>query len=93
MKNVHDPSYKALLQEIVESLPIRVFWKDRASRYLGANSLFARDANWSRAQQLIGKTDFDMGWRDQAEAYRADDQAVMESGEPKLNFRGTANHS
>lgn len=75
-----------LLKGIVESIPVRVFWKDRDLRYLGCNTLFAKDAGLSRPDELIGKTDFDMGWRDQAELYRQDDRHVMELGVSKLGY-------
>jgi len=75
-----------LRESIIEHAPVRVFWKDIESRYLGCNSLFARDAGLEHPDELIGKTDLDMGWKDQAEAYRADDRQVMESGVPKLGF-------
>ncbi|MDO8988937.1 MAG: PAS domain S-box protein [Sideroxyarcus sp.] len=75
-----------LLQSVVENVPSRIFWKDRESHYLGCNLNFARDAGCSSVQELVGKSDFEMGWKDQAELYRADDKAVMESGVPKLNF-------
>ena len=77
---------KDLLGSIIEHAPVRVFWKDRQSRYLGCNGLFARDAGLSRPEDLVGRTDFEMAWRDQADAYRADDRAVMESNAPKLLF-------
>jgi PAS domain S-box-containing protein len=76
----------SLLEEVVESVPIRAFWKDRDLKYLGCNTLFAKDAGLDYPQQLIGKTDFDMGWRDQAELYREDDRRVMESGISKLGY-------
>ncbi|OIR03297.1 phytochrome-like protein cph2 [mine drainage metagenome] len=79
-------SYKTLLQDIVEGIPIRVFWKDLDSRYLGCNTLFAKDAGLNHPDELIGKTDFDMGWKDQAELYRNDDKLVMESGNPWLGY-------
>ena len=75
-----------MLQLVVESIPLRVFWKDRDSRYLGCNTLFARDAGLSRTEELLGLDDFAMGWREQAEFYRADDRKVMESGLPRLNI-------
>lgn len=75
-----------LLQDIVEGVPIRIFWKDRECRYLGCNSLFAKDAGLQSPEQLIGKSDFEMGWSDQAEAYRADDFKVMESGISRLAY-------
>ncbi|MCC7411715.1 MAG: PAS domain S-box protein [Gammaproteobacteria bacterium] len=77
---------KDLLQAVVDNVPVRIFWKDRDLRYLGCNIQFAIDAGYSRPEELIGKTDFDMGWKGQAEAYRADDKAVMDSGNPKLNY-------
>ncbi len=77
---------KNLLQTIVESAPVRIFWKDRGLHYLGCNAQFARDAGHSSSDEVTGKTDFEMGWKDQAELYRADDQAVIESGHAKLGF-------
>ena len=75
-----------LLRYVVENVPVRVFWKDRDSRYLGGNLQFVRDAGLSNPDDLVGKTDFDMAWSDQGELYCADDRAVMESGIPKLNY-------
>ncbi len=77
---------KDLLSSIIQHAPIRVFWKDRDSRFVGSNSQFARDAGLATPDELIGKTDFDMAWREQAELYRADDREVMESGISKLDF-------
>lgn len=85
MKKPHDTG-ATLLQNIVEAVPIRIFWKGPDLRYLGCNTLFAKDAGCAVPEQLIGKTDFDMGWKDQAESYRADDRQVMESGKPKLGY-------
>lgn len=75
-----------LLQNIIESVPVRVFWKDRDSRYLGCNTTFARDAGLSSPDELIDKTDYEMGWKEQADLYRADDKAVIESDTPKLDY-------
>ena len=75
-----------MLQLIVESIPVRVFWKDKQLRYLGCNTLFARDAGLSHPEDLLGKDDFAMGWREQAEIYRADDLRVIESRRPKMNI-------
>jgi len=79
----------ALLQQVVEHIPTRVFWKDRDSRFLGCNTLFARDAGLDSPAQLIGKTDAELSWRDQAALYRADDLQIMETNSPRLNFKET----
>jgi PAS domain S-box-containing protein/putative nucleotidyltransferase with HDIG domain len=75
-----------LLRSVVENIPIRVFWKDAESRFLGCNSVFARDAGMSAPEDLLGKDDYQMGWREQAELYRADDKQVMDSDAPKLGI-------
>ncbi len=75
-----------LLKTIIDTSPMRVFWKDRDSRYLGCNPVFANDAGQANPQEIIGKTDFDMTWRTQAELYRADDKQVMDSGIAKLSY-------
>jgi len=75
-----------LLQSIVENVPIRVFWKDTELRYLGCNTAFARDAGMSRSEDILGKDDFQMGWREQAERYQADDKRVMDSDTPKIGY-------
>lgn len=80
---------KDLLNSIIQHAPIRVFWKDRESRFVGGNAQFAHDAGLHNPDELIGKSDFDMCWHDQAELYRADDQAIMESGIPKLEYEET----
>ena len=65
-------------------MPARIFWKDKNLVYLGCNAPFARDAGFSRPEEVIGKTDYQMGWLDQAEIYRRDDCEVIESGRSKL---------
>jgi len=77
---------KDLLQLVVEHVPSRIFWKDRDLRYMGCNTRFARDAGLSTPEELSGKTDFEMGWKDQAELYRADDKAVLTAGAPRLDI-------
>ena len=72
------------LEGLLKAIPIRVFWKDCDLNYLGCNALFARDAGIDRPEDIIGKDDYQLAWRDQAESYREDDRRVIESGIPKL---------
>jgi two-component system cell cycle sensor histidine kinase/response regulator CckA len=75
---------RQMLGEIINALPARVFWKDKNLIYLGCNTVFARDAGFAGPKDIIGKDDFQMGWREQAEKYRGDDREVIESGCAKL---------
>jgi two-component system, sensor histidine kinase and response regulator len=77
---------RGMLQNVLDTIPVRVFWKDRNGVYLGCNQLFARDAGKRSPEEIVGKTDFDMGWREQAELYRRDDKEVITSGQPKIDF-------
>ncbi len=77
---------KRVLQAVLDAVPVRIFWKDTESRYLGCNPLFARDAGMADPGELLGKDDYQMAWADQADLYRADDRRVMASGAAKLNF-------
>ncbi|MCK9608134.1 MAG: PAS domain S-box protein [Methylomonas sp.] len=75
-----------ILESIIETIPMRVFWKDLDSRYLGCNTAFARDSGAARPADVIGRLDSELAWRDQAELYRADDQQVMQSCLSKLTY-------
>lgn len=73
-----------IIEGIINAIPVRVFWKDRDLVYLGCNAIFARDAGFVDPKDIVGKDDYQMGWRDQAELYRSDDRQVIESGHSKL---------
>lgn len=75
-----------MLRLVLDAIPVRVFWKDRDCVYRGCNRLFAADAGLESPEQIVGKTDFDATWHDQAELYRADDRQVMDDDTPRLNF-------
>ena len=80
---------KKIIEGIINSIPVRVFWKDKNLVYLGCNKIFANDAGFTDPKEIIGKDDYQMGWHDQAELYRDDDSRVIESGIPKLNIEET----
>ena len=75
-----------MLRLVMDTIPVRVFWKDTDSRLLGCNAHFAHDAGRLSPEELVGKTDYDMSWREQADRYRMDDQQVMSSGKAKVNY-------
>jgi diguanylate cyclase (GGDEF)-like protein/PAS domain S-box-containing protein len=75
---------RSILKTIIDTAPMRVFWKDSQLHYLGCNPAFARDAGAESPEQVIGKDDYQLAWAGQAELYRADDRQVMDSGQPKL---------
>ncbi len=77
---------RKMLRHVINTIPVRVFWKDRDLNYLGCNKLFLNDAGLINQDEIIGKNDLEMHWSDEAEHYRQDDIGVMASGNAKLNF-------
>lgn len=75
-----------LLQTILNTTPMRIFWKDRESRYLGCNLAFARDAGATHPEELIGKDDYQLLWKEQADKFRDDDRQVILTGVSKLAY-------
>jgi PAS domain S-box-containing protein len=82
-----------MLRLVLDGIPVRVHWKNRDSVYLGGNRRFAEDAELNSPEEIAGKTDFDLPWKEYAEVYRGRDREVIESGQPMLDYeqpRGTS---
>ena len=77
---------RRLLRSIIDSIPNRVWWKDLNSVFLGANLSIAKDAGFSSPYEVVGKTDYELPWKDQADHFVSDDREVIESGRAKLNI-------
>ncbi|MBK8859063.1 MAG: PAS domain-containing protein [Opitutaceae bacterium] len=77
---------RSMLQLIIESIPLRVFWKGADLRYQGCNTLFARDGGFRHPAEMVGQDDYAMAWKPLADNYRKDDREVMASRQAKLNF-------
>jgi PAS domain S-box-containing protein len=83
------------LRLITDLVPHGIFAKDAAGRHVFANPALAELAGLS-IEEILGKDDFDLvNDKAQAEAYRADDLAVIQSGkkmviseEPRTDLSG-----
>jgi PAS domain S-box-containing protein len=70
-----------LLESIINTLPIRIFWKDRYFRYLGANRLFLKDIGVNQLEEIIGKDDFTLLKSEKAEQFRKGDLQTLHTGQ------------
>ena len=77
---------RQMLQLVIDNIPQRVFWKDTELYFLGGNKAFCADAQLVDPRQLIGKTDSDFAWKEEAEAYRQDDLRTIHSGVARINY-------
>ncbi len=82
-----DPAIKTALKDsetlyasLVENLPVNVIRKDVAGRFVFVNQKFCTLLQRS-ADQIIGKTDYDLFPKELADKYHADDCRVIEAGE------------
>jgi PAS domain S-box-containing protein len=76
-------SKNVLLQNIFNTVPMRLFIKDVNGHYIKANDAFLHDFGLSEESQIIGKTDAQLPWADkEASHYINDDSAVLFENKP-----------
>ena len=73
---------EAYLTSIIENQPGMIWLKDKESRILAANRVYARMTGGKDPQAVVGKTDLDFWPAKLANKFRADDRHVMETGKP-----------
>ncbi len=69
-------------ENIIALLPGHVYWMDKNNIFLACNDLQSKSAGLNSRKEIIGKTNQDMIWKDQAEALNKNNLKVMEIGEP-----------
>jgi PAS domain S-box-containing protein len=68
------------LEIVLPLMPGYAYWKDKQGVYLGCNELFASAAGLSSRQEIIGKTDLDLPWKDVDEDIKKTDLDVLLTG-------------
>ncbi len=72
------------LRALLDNQPHLAWLKDRDSRFLAVNRAFAQACGQPSPEAVVGKTDFDVWPAALAEAYQADDRAVIAAGTQKV---------
>jgi PAS domain S-box-containing protein len=76
----------ATLTRIFDALPeVYYFAKDLDGRFVGLNRSLVRTLGLRSERELLGRTDYEVFDRRLADAYRAEDQRVMDANEPLLD--------
>jgi PAS domain S-box-containing protein len=73
-------AYFFALDSIIASLPGHVYWQDRNNVFLGCNELHAKSAGLKSRFEIIGKSNYDLPWKEQAEILNNINNEVMETG-------------
>ncbi len=76
---------RSLLRTLIDTLPDYIFVKDTQGRFLMINESNRRLLGAAIDAEIVGKTIYDFCPAKIAEAYAADDQKVIETGQPVLN--------
>jgi PAS domain S-box-containing protein len=78
-----------VLRTMIDLIPAFIYAKDAHSRFTACNKLVANRMG-ANPEDLIGKTDFDFFPREMAEKFFADEQALIQSGEPLYDLEEIA---
>ena len=76
---------RRLLRAMIDTVPDYLFVKDRQSRFVIANRAVAGDVA-EGPDSVIGKNDFELHPHERAEKFYADEQHVMETGDPLIDI-------
>lgn len=76
---------RQLLRTVIDTIPDRIFVKDREGHFLLQNAANLKALGLDRHEDVLGKTAFDIYPRALAEQWDAEDHAIIESGAPLLN--------
>ncbi|MBP6104724.1 MAG: PAS domain-containing protein [Gammaproteobacteria bacterium] len=76
----------AYVDNVINNVPHFIFWKNTDSIFLGCNIAFAKAAGFQSPDDVIGKTDHEMPWCDNADQYLEDDKRIMELVDAKLDY-------
>jgi diguanylate cyclase (GGDEF)-like protein/PAS domain S-box-containing protein len=95
LASVHAPyeqlsESRNLLQTVIDTLPMRVFWKNSEFRLMGCNTAFAQDLGLNNPQDAFGKKEHELLPIDRVTAYQREDLRVMSSGIPEAALRKTS---
>lgn len=73
-----------LWDDMMMNIPIPLFWKDKNRRFLGASRSFLDYFGFDDASAILGKTDEEMEWHPNNEAYRNDENEVLRTGRMRI---------
>jgi two-component system, sensor histidine kinase and response regulator len=73
-----------LLRTLLDNIPDSIYFKDLKGRFLRSSRAQAKRFDLSDPAQVIGKTDFDFFTKEHAEEAFADEQRIIQTGQPVI---------
>ncbi len=75
-------SDRDILKSLLEYIPDNIYFKDKESRFVRVGKAFVEYMGFKKADELVGKTDFDLFDEEHARPAFEDEQKIMKAGEP-----------
>ncbi len=77
-----------LWRTLMDQTYIKIFWKDKNRRFVGASKSFLDYYNFDSIDRIKGKTDDEVGWHANNAPYRQDEMEVLKKGKIIRNSDG-----
>lgn len=68
------------LESILAAIPGEIYWKDMNGVYQGCSDAQIKLSGCSKASEVIGKTDYELAWKNSADQLRRNDLLVIKTG-------------
>ena len=76
---------KDFYENMIALMPGHIYWLDKNGVYLGCNDQQAKNAKLDSREKIVGKTNQDMIWKDQAKQLDAQNENVMRTGKIQIS--------
>ena len=76
-----------LLNCLMDTVPVFIFFKDAAGRFIRVNQAVARLFNTASPAAVLGRTDYDFFAEHDARVTEADEESILQSGRPMIDKR------
>jgi two-component system, OmpR family, aerobic respiration control sensor histidine kinase ArcB len=72
------------VEEVINQLPGHIYWKDMDCTFVGSNANNHSDFGVDKISDFIGKNDYDLFSKDEADKIRALDKKILETRKPRV---------
>jgi PAS domain S-box-containing protein len=81
-----EPYEKVFLEALMGEIPVKFYFKNRKSEFSLVSQNMLSKSGFTRLEEIIGKTDFDIYSKAHAEEAFIDEQEIMKTGNPKVDY-------
>ncbi len=84
-ENENDYSEENLLNNFIEKIPDNIYFKDLNSKFIKVNKATAQKLGFENPEDLIGKSDYDIFDKVNADGAFRDEQEIIRTGKPYIS--------